>query len=140
MRPDALIVTIGAMLVPVIYSFRLHKVLLLEGTSAVVTRWIFVVIAILGLAIAGWTRDRAGLGLAIALLSPLAHSVVFRRAFRRFVRVVGREPVDVFYNSTPELGPDRAFAILFSLGCIVATLAAWIAICWGIAKQVSAPG
>jgi hypothetical protein len=129
-----LIFAIGAVLVPMIYSFRLHKTLLLDGTSGVITRRVFVASATVGVAIAAWNRDRAALALAVALASPLAHSVAFRRAFRWFVRVVGREPADVYHNSTPGLAADRAFAILFCLVSIFATMALWGAISWGTAR------
>jgi hypothetical protein len=135
-----LIVTIGAMLVPGIYLFRLHKILLLGGTSAVVTRWLFVASAIVGLTVAVRDRNRPAFGLAVALLSPLVHSLAFRKTFRWFVRVVGREPADVYDNWTPGLAADRAFAILFSLVCIFATMAAWGTISWGIAKPGGATG
>jgi hypothetical protein len=56
------------------------------------------------------------------------------------VRVVGREPVDVYKNMTPGLAADRAFAILFSLFAIFATMAVWGAISYGIAKPGGATG
>jgi hypothetical protein len=134
------IVVVGAMLVPAIYGFRLHKALLLDGVSAVVTRYFFVASAAVGVAIALLNRDRQSLGLAVALLSPLVHSMAFRKAFRGFVRTYGHEPADVHANWSPGLAPDRAFAILFFLISTLGTMAAWGAISWGIAKTGGATG
>ena len=122
------IVVVGAMLVPAIYGLRFHKVFLLDGVSAVVTGYVFLASAVLGVATALLNRDRQSLGLAVALLSPLVHSVAFRKAFRRFVRTYGHEPADVHANWNPGLAPDRAFAILFFLVSTLGTMAAWGAI------------
>ena len=127
------IVVVGAIVVPVIYGLRLHKLLLLDGTPALFTRYLFVASAVLGVATALVHRDRQNIALAVPLLGPLLQSVAFRRAFRWFVRTFGREPADVHANWSPGLAPDRAFAILFFLMSVFGTAVAWGAII-GIAK------
>jgi hypothetical protein len=111
-----------AMCVPGLSQFRLHKTLLLEGVPARIVQWILLSIAAFGIANAAACHfDREAIGLAVALASPALHLLLFRVAFRWFVKKVGREPVDVTYNWTPGLAPDRAFAILFLLVCIFGT-------------------
>jgi len=131
------IVVVGAMLVPVIYGLRVHKMLLLDGGPAAVTRFLFVASAVLGIGVALLNRNRQSLGLAVALLSPLVHSAAFRKVFRWFVRTYGREPADVHANWSPGLVPDRAFAILFFLVCTLGTMAAWGAISWAPLSRCS---
>src|SRR5439155_25809810 len=78
-----------AMCVPGLSQFRLHKTLLLEGVPARIVQWILLSIAAFGIANAAACHfDREAIGLAVALASPALHLLLFRVAFRWFVKTV----------------------------------------------------
>jgi hypothetical protein len=104
------------MLVPTIYVFRLHKALLLEGRAATGTAVALGFLGLVGVAEAARHGfERRSMAITAALALPFVHRFIFLGAYRWFVRKVGREPVDVTYNSAPGLAADRAFAIVLPL-------------------------
>jgi hypothetical protein len=123
------------MLVPSIYYFRLHKALLLDGGGLVVTALVFGGVAIGGLSLAAvHDFDPVSSGLAVALVSPAVHTLLFRLAHQCFTAAVGREPADVVNNFSPGLVPDRVFAFVVVLGLVAATFIAAGQFWWGISN------
>jgi hypothetical protein len=123
--PELWLMVALIMVVPMIYSFRFHRRLLLDGQGARATRGLFFALAAVGLALgARYHFDRGSRAIAAALVSPAVHRLIFRSAFRRFVERVGREPEDMAFSSEPQRLPDRAFAIMFGLGCTLGSMVA----------------
>ena len=102
------------MTVPMIYTFGLHKPLLLEGSSSIITRNLFTMLLILGIVYASFNNfSRLPSSISVALASPLYHTTLFRYFFKVFVKKIGREPVDVAFNFKSGLFYDRVFAMGF---------------------------
>jgi len=60
---------------------------------------------------------------AIAFCAPLLQLGLVHAAFRTFVRLCGRDPIDAAFNWRSGLGADRAYALLVTLGGILPFIA-----------------
>jgi len=122
------------LLVPGIYIFRLHNPLLLSGLTTKVTITLFGTMLVSGVILSSiHGYDRASLGVAVALASPLLHVLAFRRAYSLFLRVVHREPRDTFLNWKPGLAADRMFAMTVMGGLPLASMMVIGYFHWGLA-------
>jgi hypothetical protein len=118
------VTTASVLAVPMIYTFRLHKVLLLPGPGSRATYSAFVVLAVAGWIVAyDGNFNRAVIALAIAMTCPLIHTMVFTVSDRLFVRVVGHEPRDVFLRFETGYAADRIFALTFFFVCVFGSFA-----------------
>lgn len=75
---------------------------------------VYALSATAGIAAVGFILVAGGIvepRLAAAFAAPLAQLALVGLAFKLFVHTQGREPVDVAFNWSPGLLPDRLFAL-----------------------------
>lgn len=130
---------LSEMLVPIAYMLPRRGRTLVKPLTAPSTVKVFAAFALAGLLIAGQHGfERAYLGLAVAMASPLAHSVLLRRSHAWFVRRYGRPVKNVSFNWRRGLIRDRVFAISFCLSCTLGSMALVGCFIWGTARSETA--
>jgi hypothetical protein len=123
------------LLVPMVYIFRVHNTLLVEGKLYAVVRISFHFLA--GLGLFGFiisAPNRLFMSLFSSFLLPALHLYWFRFLYFRFIRSVGREPVDCMHNWSTGIGKDRFFVIWFELSSIYGAGCIWGPLIWGTAS------
>lgn len=112
-------------IVPGVYLFEYHVPLIIKGKWKGYFSALCFGTACLGIVLLLLNGfDRESRGNAVFLIAPIVHLFLFRGLYAGFVKWVGREPVDVYYNWEPGLWKDRAFALVVWLGFIFLNFAA----------------
>ncbi len=79
-------------------------------------------------------RNPQVIAASISCLFPIYHFSLYRFMHRRFVKKYHREPVNASMNWSPDIGPDRVFAISFFFMSIFSSFAVISPILWGTGK------
>jgi hypothetical protein len=129
----AIFYIMGIFIVPGVYLFQFHKLVLIKkGRFAKQAFILFVVVAFSGLInMSCGNFNSKSIALAISLLSPIYHLYFFRFIFSLFINKIGREPIDVAFNFKSGLFIDRFFAIGFFLFAIYSSFAVSGIFLWG---------
>jgi len=123
------------MLMTTLYTFELEKFVIQNSTKKKITIIALLMIIVGMVLLLSDYKNPTIIAASISCAFPIYHIILFRFMHQIFVKKYDRDPINTTFNWSPNLGPDRAFALSFFFLSVFSSFTLIVPILWGINKS-----